>query len=52
MALFLTQNLFVASGIDYLIDLSNPAIASLLQSKRPAGRVAELRSLAVATHSL
>ena len=28
MALFLTQNLFVASGID-LFDLSNSAIASL-----------------------
>ena len=46
MALFLTQNLFVASGIDYLI-LSNPAIASLLQSWRLVGRVAELGSLGV-----
>ena len=45
IALFLTQNRFVASGIE--IDLPNPAIASRLQSHALAGRVAALGSLGV-----
>ena len=44
MALFLTQNLFVASGIDYLIYLTRPS-HHCCNRKRPAGRVAELGSL-------
>ena len=41
MALFLTQNLFVASGIDYLIYLTRPS-HHCCNRKPPAGRVAEL----------
>ena len=48
MALFLTQNLFVAYGIN----LSNPAIASRLQSKRPERRVADMALIMSSAQSI